>query len=315
MTNIKRYEELCQQNDMPVFMQYWWLDAVSAGKDWDVLLVHEDNDETKPIIAAMPYEYRKMLWGRIAQPQEMTPYGGIWFSPEVNEQEQLQLVGTRIQEMLKEKRVWSFNQRFQVGSPMPKMLEEMGFRISRRRTFVLDHITSMEDIRNGFSRNKRHKLDTLTSGYTIRDVDPEEFYRFHHATCLQKRLRIEYSREMLLVLWEKARNQQQGETIGIYTDENELLAAAFVVWDKSTLYELINTFDHDHPDNGAREMLAYEIIRRAYEKGLQINFNNHRDYLKHYGAKAKPFASVYAGSVTHTWYRRVTEWVSLQLKR
>lgn len=60
---------------MPVFVQYWWLDAVSVGKDWDVLLVHED-DETKPIIAAMPYEYCKMLWGRIAQPQEMTPYGG-----------------------------------------------------------------------------------------------------------------------------------------------------------------------------------------------------------------------------------------------
>ena len=62
MTNKERYRELCQQSDtLPIFMQAWWLDAVCAGKDWDVVLSQDAQGE---IQAAMPYLLRKRAWMR-----------------------------------------------------------------------------------------------------------------------------------------------------------------------------------------------------------------------------------------------------------
>ena len=58
MTNKERYHELCQtNNDIPIFMMDWWMEAVCAGKQWDVLLYTQQGTDT--IIAAMPYLLRK----------------------------------------------------------------------------------------------------------------------------------------------------------------------------------------------------------------------------------------------------------------
>ena len=80
MTNKEEYIRLCAENDdIPVFMQPWWLDAVCAGKEWDVLLSREDssNPESAKILGAMPYLLRKK-WGMryIVMPQQ-TQLGGI----------------------------------------------------------------------------------------------------------------------------------------------------------------------------------------------------------------------------------------------
>ena len=57
MTNKERYSEWAQaQEFIPLFMMPWWLDAVCAGKEWDVLLA-EDNEGH--IVGAMPYMLSK----------------------------------------------------------------------------------------------------------------------------------------------------------------------------------------------------------------------------------------------------------------
>ena len=61
MTNKERYIAwAAKQEYMPIFMQPWWMDAVCAGKEWDVLLAEDEQGE---IIGAMPYLLRKLLLG------------------------------------------------------------------------------------------------------------------------------------------------------------------------------------------------------------------------------------------------------------
>lgn len=76
MTNKERYIEwVAQQDYMPVFLHPWWLDAVCAGKEWDVLLAE---DAEGNILGAMPYLLRKRLGFRYVLMPPMTQIGGIW---------------------------------------------------------------------------------------------------------------------------------------------------------------------------------------------------------------------------------------------
>jgi len=98
-----------------------------------------------------------------------------------------------------------------------------------------------------------------------------------------------YSRETFLVLYEKSQALGQSKLICVQDENGEPLAAAFVVWDKQQLYQLLNCYVHEDKDNGAREMLTFEVIKFARSLGLSVDFVCHRNYLRHYGAVRKDF--------------------------
>jgi len=312
MTNKEIYNEICQTHDVPLFQQYWWLEAVSAGKDWDVLLVYGEDLKSDEVVAALPYETQKRLWKHFVRPQEMSPYGGLWLSEEVRDNEDaIVRICKQIDEQAKVLKWASYNQRYGIESPVPGILAEMGYKIIDRKTYILDNLQDLDKIVEGFSRNKRKKLEKLTKEYQITALEPEEFYRFHVDTCAQKNTRIWYTREMLYVLYEKALEHQCGSLFGVRNEKGELLAEAFLVWDSETAYQLLNTFDHDYPDNGARELLTLEAIRRSRQQGVGLDFTYHRDYLKHYGAVKHTYYSVHKGSVPLVTLQRIIDWFRL----
>ena len=78
MTNKELYREFCRNTqDLPIFMTDWWMDAVCAGKQWDVLLSQDDNGN---IQAALPYLLRKRAWMKYILMPQQTQIGGIWIN-------------------------------------------------------------------------------------------------------------------------------------------------------------------------------------------------------------------------------------------
>ena len=53
MINKSDYNTFCNQHDLPIFYQPWWLDAVS--KNWDVVVYKKSNQ----IFGVFPYEIKK----------------------------------------------------------------------------------------------------------------------------------------------------------------------------------------------------------------------------------------------------------------
>ena len=90
MTTKERYAQFCQETpDLPIFMQDWWMDAVCAGKQWEVLFcrktqdgcqVSDNGDTDGEIIAVMPYLLRKRAWMKYIVMPQQTQIGGIWIS-------------------------------------------------------------------------------------------------------------------------------------------------------------------------------------------------------------------------------------------
>ena len=170
-------------------------------------------------------------------------------------------------------------------------------------------MSNLDDVLSGFSRNKRKKLERLTLTYNASDVEPEEFYRFHAAACRQKNRTISYSREMLYVIVEKALQHSQCRLLGVRNADGELLAETLMVWDKTTAYMLVNTFDHDKPADGARERLTVEAIKLARELGVRLDFTCSRDYLRNYGAKKQKVYSVHYGSLPFIAVQKFIDWL------
>ena len=80
MTNKERYSEwVAKQEYVPISMMPWWLDAVCAGKTWDVLFAE---DEKGKIVGAMPYLIRKRAWMKYILMPPLSQAGGIWVAPE-----------------------------------------------------------------------------------------------------------------------------------------------------------------------------------------------------------------------------------------
>lgn len=266
------------------------------------------------VVAAMPYETGKYLWMRRINQPVLCPYEGIWYAPRVlaaaDSQQQVLDLQLRIEQQLQETvKPLSINQLFRHDSPAVANLKEMGYKFVTRRTYLLNDLSDLEKVLAGFSKNKRKKLEKNTLTYSVEDIELEEFYRFHQLTQMQKKQKMSYTRETLLVMAEKAAERDCLRVIGIRNADSELLAAAVMVWDKEYAYQLLNTFDHDYPDSGARELLTLEVIKQARKLGLKLDFVFHKDYLKHYGAKKTTYYSVHKGNALYVMMQRLVDWI------
>lgn len=272
MTDKERYEALCaEHDDMPLFMQRWWLDCVCAGKRWDVWLC-EDADGT--VIAAMPYLHRRRLrFVRFVMQPTHSQIGGVWLSDAVrNDAAKLSGVAQRLVKFLKSLKLWYYYQQYEPDSPLVPLLADMGFSTRKRVTYRIEDIRDMAAVEQRCSKNKRRQLNKASGLSVAYNLDPEEFYAFHSRTLRGRKRLISYSREYFLVIYSHAIRRGQGRIISLTDYEGRLLAAAFVVWDKARLYYLIPAFDAAYKESGASARLVMEAIRLASELGLAFDF-------------------------------------------
>lgn len=317
MTNKEQYAAFCShQPDMPVMFQSWWLEAVCAGKEWDVMLFTRSDISDKPsktngqddeIVAVMPYLIRKRLWYRFILMPQMTQFGGVWLNSEVHASPALQeKLAELISKRLRAMHIAYYQQQFPVGNPMPFWFEKQKMKVEERVTYRIDELSNIDEVEGAFSKNKQrqlHKAKDLVIDY---DMPAEEFVQFHTKCLAQRGRKLSYTREFLLVLERKARRHNQAAIIRIkgkqpmndgHQSNVQTLAAALVVWDNKYLYYLVPAYLPSAAKSGASARLADEAIRLALAKGLQFDFEGGNDegianHYRQFGSKTVNYSSV-----------------------
>lgn len=301
MTNKEQYCEWApHQEHLPIFMQPWWLDAVCAGKQWDVLLSH---DEHGSIQAAMPYMLTKKFWHTWISTPPMTQHGGAWLSQNggLIEGTDLAIDIRRISEDIVEQmsalKISFYTQQFPIASKIVTALKALDFRVKQRVTYRIEDLHDLDKVINAFSKSKKVMLQKSLSLHAERGLTAEEFYSFHSSVMQTKHKELSYTREFLLVLDRKARRNGQAETIAIKNADGNIYAAAFLVWDKHTLYYLIPAIDPLHKNSGASALLVLEALKLAREKGVIMDFcsQQHRaqdNHYKQFGAQKAEYCLV-----------------------
>ncbi len=296
MTNKELYATLCQEaNDIPLFMQHWWLEGVCAGKHWDVLLTLDDKGEIK---AALPYLIGRRLGMRYIIMPQQTQIGGIWIRPEFRDNlMETQQICHDMQKQLKDLRLAYYYQHFPLLSTTPSIMKSLGFRVKERVTYRIEDLTDFDAVINAFSKNKKRQLQKALSLQADFTLSSEEFYQFHTQCLAQQGKTITYTREFFLVMYQKALKHHCGQVIAIRNADDVLLAAAFVVWDRHSLYYLIPCYSPAHKDSGASALLALEAIRFARKQGVAFDFEGSMErgianHYKQFGSTATPYYSV-----------------------
>ena len=294
MTQKEQYSLLCKQYpEINIFMQDWWMSAVCAGKQWDVLFCRDEKGE---ICAAMPYLFRKRLFFKYIIMPQQTQIGGLWIRPDLRDSiQKVNEICADIKEQLHSLKLSYYCQQFPIGSPAPDAMRNLGFKIKARTTYRINDLSNLDKIINSFSKNKKRQLQKALSLHVANDMDEEEFYRFH-TQCLElKHKKITYTREFFLVLYRKAVAHNQGKIIAIRDSDGNAHAAVFVVWDKQQMYYLIPCYNPIYKDSGAGALLALEAIKAAREVTQAFDFEGSmiRGVANHY----KQF-----GTEPHTYY-------------
>ena len=296
MTNKERYIEwVGQQEYIPIYMMPWWMDAVCAGKMWDVLLAEDENGR---ILGAMPYLLRKRAQFRYIIMPQQTQIGGLWVTAEVTADKwKTAEVCRQIKEQLDGMHLAYYYQQYLPGSLCVDAMRGLGFKTQERVTYRVDDLSDIEALVASFSKNKRRQLQKAQGLHVERGMNPEDFYRFHRQ-CLQSRKRkISYTREFLLVLERKAKRLGQCEILSICNEEGQPYAAAFLVWDKHYMYFLIPTYDPAFHDSGAGALLVLEAMKLAREKHVHFDFEGSlekgtAEHYKQFGSTPVKYFSV-----------------------
>ena len=109
-------------------MTDWWMDAVCAGKQWDVLMIQGEQGE---ILAAMPYLLRKRAWMKYIVMPQQTQIGGIWLTEAAAD---VPDICQKISNELAKMKLSYYRQQYPIGSPAVAAMQKLGFKSEKRIT-------------------------------------------------------------------------------------------------------------------------------------------------------------------------------------
>ncbi len=317
MTDKERYSAWCKdQPDLPVFMQPWWLDAVTAGKGWDVLLYL--HPRTERILAAMPYLTGKRWRMHYVLMPQQTQIGGIWADHSLLnadgsswDRDTLQTICDYMVEQLQKLHLCYYYQHYPLGSSFPALLANRGMTVRDRVTYRIEDLSDMDAVIRRFAKSKQRQLRKAEHLHCHVDaLTAEQLYYFHRDTLAQRHKVISYTREFLLVLDRKTRRNNCSHILSITDNEGTVYAAAYVVWDNRSLYYLIPAYAPDKKDSGAVVRLVTECIRLARDLGLTFDFEGSMirsvaRFYKQFGATPVHYCSV---EKYYKWWFRLPYW-------
>jgi hypothetical protein len=245
----------------------------------------------------------------IVMPQ-MTQIGGLWIKPEYHHHHtEIQQICQEICQQLDRLNVAYYYQHFPINSHAIEPFKSLGFKAKERITYRIEDLSNLDNLIASFSKNKKRQLQKAQALHVDLALSPEDFYRFHVQCLQQQGKQINYVREFLLVLERKTSRLNCGQIIAIRNAEDELLAAAYVVWDAHSMYYLIPCYSEQYKDSGAGALLVLEAIKLAHEKGLAFDFEGSMisgvaNHYKQFGSTATTYYS--AEKYYKWWFRLAT---------
>lgn len=281
VSNKEKYRVLCDNHpEIPLFAQYWWMDAICVGKEWDVLLVEEEG----AVLGAMPYlMVRKFLFKLILQPIFSQNNGVHFFYPKGMEEDEREtferFVCQSILTQLEAMRLDWYMQYFDPTFRHASLWRMAGYDVTERVTYVIPSLRNLVELFGQFTpAKKRHIRKAERSGLAVRwDMEPAAFYDFH-TECLRLRGRSNInSRQVEENLIRQALDRGQGKILSIHDSEGNLHSALFFVWNDQYGYYLIPAIHPTYKASGASTLMVWRTLQFLQNKTQSFDFEGSMD--------------------------------------
>jgi len=269
------YIKLCEEKDnIPLFMQAWWMDAVCINKTWDVF-IYKKNEK---IIATWVFHYIKKFGFKIILQPQLTQYNGIWinYPEDISISDKLSLEKEAMNNLLEQMSHFRFsfiNQNFHYSFTNWLPFYWKGYEQTTRYTYQIQDISTPEKYFNEFRTSKKSHIKKATKSITINnDLSGIEFYNYLETNLKSLNQNVTYTKELFLSLYKASITRNQGCIFSAKDEKNNFHAALFIVWDKTSAYNLISTITPQFRSSGATSLLFYEAIKSMSSKTKIFDF-------------------------------------------
>jgi len=274
--NKECYRKLCEEKNLPLFMQAWWLDAVCTPEDktWNVLLYEEKGK----IVGAMPYHLLNKLGFKIILQPKFAQYNGIWIDyPEDIKLHKRYSFEKRVMEnligQLEKLNVSYYSQNFHHSFTNWQPFYWRGFEQTTRYTYRINALNNLEKCFENFSCAKQRHIKKENDDLQIDfSLSANEFYDFHKEILKQKNAEIEYSYELFVSIYNEAIRRGKGKIIALKDRNQNFHSALFIVWDKNSAYALVYVINPRFKNDGTSTKMFWEAIKFISGKTQAFDF-------------------------------------------
>ncbi|MBP5318065.1 MAG: GNAT family N-acetyltransferase [Paludibacteraceae bacterium] len=246
-----------ERKDIPLFLRDFWWDAVAPDL-WEVWTFDEAAGQA--FFVFLPGHKPGL---RYVIPPQLTPCQGFWqlsgdseFFASCQQQVagRLNSLGLSLTEL-----------NVAPGVVLDRF-ESLGYRRTQRVTYRLSDLTDPQRLWQGFGADKKGKINKgeRLGLKLLEGVGPEAFYAFMQRDHGQ----IWYSPGFFSRLCEQI-CPHHGEILAAADAEGRCLAAAFFVWDDTTVYYLCCAIPRAYRSTGASAWLVWQALRRYAHRGFQ----------------------------------------------
>ena len=257
----------------------WYLDIVSP--DWDALVLED-------YAAVMPLTHKKKYFIHYLSQPFFTQQLGVFYKNNSNQQ-------TLKNFILSIPSKYLF---IDIQLNEQNQLLDDSIQTTKRKNFLLDLSKPYEKIIKGYSQQakrnlkkaKKYDLELKTISYT----DVVGFYKLHKAALTKGVKDLDYDR--LLLVMEQAVQRKKLIARGVYTRNNELLAAATFLTHKNRILFLLGTASDSGKEFCAMYQLFDYLIFQFAENKMTLDFE---------GSEIPGIAQFFKsfGAVKHHYYK------------
>lgn len=275
MHDNKEYRAYCHTyaEDIPLFHQPWWLDAVAGNDEWQGL-VSSTLFRGKPSILPI---YLTQKWGftKIHKPL-LTTYQGPWWAgiDELSLNEQMKLVHKTWPEIIHQlPRTSSFRHTIAPSFQYAYPFVEVGHQLSLRYTYTLDVSASAAQLFANFRRDVQRNIKKYSSLYHLVESEQlADLYPLVRAVYQRQAQNVPFSFATLNKIFLAAQQQEQVKLFLLQNSEGTLVAGLLLFFDYRKVYLLVSGVSPAGRKAGAMQVLIWETLQRLQKPPRTFDF-------------------------------------------
>lgn len=266
----EKYTSLCRTEDVPVFLQDWWLDAVCQ-HEWDVVLV-EDAGQIRGA-----FVYRKtQRWGQtLFNMPALTSNWGPWIKYPADQKysSRLSYEHQILSELISALPAFGyFNQRFRYAITNGLPFFWKGFSLTTRYTYVIESLTAKETVWDNLGSSARSQIRKAEKVLTVTEAtNTDDLFRLSAMIFDRQKIKTPYSAMHLKRIHEACKAHQSGKIFQAVDSSNKVQSCLLLVWDKQSAYYVAGGTEPDAP-GGAFSLLMWRAIEHAAHVTREFNF-------------------------------------------
>ena len=299
--NKAKYKKLCETEDtIPIFSQYWWLDAVAGENhwDWDAAIVEKGG----LIKAAMPYVIKKQFGLTRITPPSLTQTLGPWirvseakYAKQLAQQKDIML---NLIEQLPKFHYFSQNWHHSRTNWLPFFWK--GFKQTTRYTYILPDLNDIDVIWKDIQSNIKREIRKAENRFKLivrSDVEINDFIKLNYQVFERQNKKPPYSQDFIRKL-DQACVEHGARKIFIAEDaQGKQHAGVYIVWNKHSAYYLMGGGDPALRNSGATSLCMWEAIKFSSKVSKQFDFEGSmiepvERFFRAFGAIQTPYFSI-----------------------